>query len=248
MPTYTPPHTPSPTLSPKKSNTLHDTIYGISSPFLYTIILLFLIILFQWPRRWLLSGSPLLSLTFLLGSHHGYRVFPSIPLWSLVTSLDLIYAICSTSWLLYLFFSVACYISLFLICLYQFNLVAIFVRQKLRAALHSLHFIDDRIAFFDLPALEIDTEVDGLMVLRGITFQVSTLSFVVHGVEVGIKLSDDMELAIQCEEVVVKLFRGVEIGDCFANLKGGAYEMTFGEVKGTSEDDEGDQVFRVGTE
>jgi hypothetical protein len=41
------------------------------------------------------------------------------------------------------------------------------------------------------------------MVLRGITFSLSTLSFVVHGVEVGIKLSDDMELAIQSEMVKV---------------------------------------------
>jgi len=60
-----------------------------------------------------------------------------------------------------------------------------------------LHLIDDKIAFSDIPALEIDTDVDGLFVMRGIAFSLSTLSFVVHGVEVGIKLSDDMELAIQ---------------------------------------------------
>lgn len=64
------------------------------------------------------------------------------------------------------------------------------VKRGLRAALKQLHFIDDKIAFFDIPALEIDTNVDGLMMLRGITFSLSTLSFVVHGVEVGIKLSD----------------------------------------------------------
>jgi hypothetical protein len=113
--------------------------------------------------------------------------------------------------------------------------------------LKQLHFIDDKIAFFDIPALEIDTEVDGLMVLRGITFSLSTLSFVVHGVEVGIKLSDDMELVIQSERVSVKLFRGIEIEDCYANLKGGTYEMTFGEMEGKSEDENGDQVFVEGT-
>jgi hypothetical protein len=85
------------------------------------------------------------------------------------------------------------------------------------------------------------------MVLRGITFSLSSLSFVVHGVEVGIKLSDDMELAIQCEMVKIKLFRGIEIGDCFANLKGGQYEMTFGHLEGSTKDADGDAVFVEGT-
>ncbi|KAJ4421171.1 hypothetical protein N0V82_003936 [Gnomoniopsis sp. IMI 355080] len=116
-------------------------------------------------------------------------------------------------------------------------------RRLLRRLLRQLHFIDDKIAFFNIPALEIDTDVDGLMVLRGITFSLSTLSFVVHGVEVGIKLSDDMELAIQTEEVRVKLFRSIEIGDCFANLKGGEQEMTFKKLEGNSKDAVGDAVF-----
>jgi hypothetical protein len=109
--------------------------------------------------------------------------------------------------------------------------------------LKQLHFIDDKIAFFDIPALEIDTDVDGLMVLRGITFSLSTLSFVVHGVEVGIKLSDDMELAIQTERVTVALFRSIDIGDCFANLKGGEFEMTFGSLEKKTTDSDGDEVF-----
>lgn len=117
------------------------------------------------------------------------------------------------------------------------------VRRGLRRILKDLQFIDDKIAFFDIPALEIDTEVDGLMVLRGITFSLSTLSFVVHGVEVGIKLSDGMELAIQSERVEVRLFRGIDIGDCFANLKGGEYGMAFGTLEGKTKDPEGDAVF-----
>lgn len=120
-------------------------------------------------------------------------------------------------------------------------------RRALRALLKHLHFIDDKIAFFNIPALEIDTDVDGLMVLRGVTFSLSNLSFVVHGVEVGIKLSDDMELAIQTEEVTVRLFRGIDIGDCYANLKGGEFEMTFGGLEGKSKDADGDAVFVEGT-
>ncbi|KAF4627542.1 hypothetical protein G7Y89_g10611 [Cudoniella acicularis] len=118
-----------------------------------------------------------------------------------------------------------------------------FVRTRLRNLLKELQFIDDKIAFFNIPALEIDTEVNNLIVLRGITFSLSSLSFVVHGVEVGIKLSNDMELAIQTEEVTVKLFRKTEIGDCFVNLKGGQYEMTFGKVTSGSHDADGDAVF-----
>lgn len=113
--------------------------------------------------------------------------------------------------------------------------------------LQELQFIDDKVAFFNIPALEIDTDVDGLMVLRGVTFSLSTLSFVVHGVEVGIKLSDDMELAIQTEEVTVNLFRGITVGDCYANLKGGEYEMTFGKIASESHDLAGDAVFIEGT-
>lgn len=134
-----------------------------------------------------------------------------------------------------------------LVSVCQFDTVAFQVRKTARQILRQLHFIDDKIAFFDIPALEIDTEVDGLMVLRGITFSLSTLSFVVHGVEVGIKLSDDMELAISTERVEVKLFRSIEISDCFANLKGGEFEMTFGRLERKSRDADGDQVFVEGT-
>lgn len=134
-----------------------------------------------------------------------------------------------------------------LVSVCQFRSVARHVRKGARSLLKQLHFIDDKVAFFDIPALEIDTDVDGLMVLRGITFSLSTLSFVVHGVEVGIKLSDDMELAISTERVDVRLFRGIDIGDCFANLKGGEFEMTFAKLEGKTEDVDGEQVFVEGT-
>ena len=190
-----------------------------------------------------MSGAPLLQYFFLVGDANGCRVLPAFQLWPLLSTFNLLYSISSTSWLLYWVFTSLCYPAIFLVCLFQFSIVSDFARRNLRALLKELHFLDDKIAFFNIPALEIDTEVDGLMVLRGITFSLSTLSFVVHGVEVGIKLSDDMELAIQTEEVVVKLFRGIEIGDCFANLKGGEFEMTFGALEGKSKDAEGEAMF-----
>jgi hypothetical protein len=47
----------------------------------------------------------------------------------------------------------------------------------------------------------------------------------------GIKLTKDIELAICVDQVTVSLFRRIEIGDVFANVKGGQFEMTFGEVE-----------------
>ena len=56
-----------------------------------------------------------------------------------------------------------------MVCLFQFAAIGNFVRKNLRNVLKQLHFIDDEIAFFDIPALEIDTDVDVLFVVRGVT-------------------------------------------------------------------------------
>lgn len=63
--------------------------------------------------------------------------------------------------------------------------------------LKQLQFVQDKVAFFGLPALEIDVDVAGLMVIRGITIHLSSLTIVAHGIELGIKLTDDMEIAFQ---------------------------------------------------
>lgn len=74
------------------------------------------------------------------------------------------------------------------------------------------------------------------------TISLSSLTLVAHGIELGIKLSDDMELAAHCDKVTVKFFRKIEIGDVYANLKGGAYEMTFGSLAPATDDAEGDAL------
>lgn len=214
-----------------------------SSPILFAAFTFLLCTTWLWPRRWVLSGTPVLQLLLHIGEARERRVLKSVHLWPILSTLNLTYAVLSTSWLLYWVFTLLCYITIVFVSLFQFDLASNVARRLLRRLLRQLHFIDDKIAFFNIPALEIDTDVDGLMVLRGISFSLSTLSFVVHGVEVGIKLSDDMELAIQTEEVRVKLFRGITIGDCFANLKGGELEMTFNKLERGSKDADGDAVF-----
>jgi hypothetical protein len=193
--------------------------FGLSTPLLYSAAVTLLVSLYEWPRRWVFSGSPILTLFVLIGAAKGYRVLPFIPLWSLITTVNLVYAVASTSWLLYGIFAAACYPAICLTCLFQFKVVADVVRRILRLILKQLHFVNDKVAFFDIPALEIDTDVAGLMVIRGLDISLSTLTIVAHGIEVGIKLSSDLELAIQTERVTIPLFRRIQISDCMANIK-----------------------------
>ncbi|CAO2649079.1 Nn.00g100280.m01.CDS01 [Neocucurbitaria sp. VM-36] len=185
----------------------------------------------SWPLRWAISGAPVLVYTILLGESYGHRILPFIPVWTIFATVNLVYAVCSTSWLLYWVFWVFCWPAILVVCLFQFDAPASLARRTLRKTfLRQLHFINDQIAFFDLPALEIDTEVKGLFVIRGVTLSLSTMTLVAHGIEAGIKLSDDIELAIQTDKVVVPLFREITVDDVFANVKGGDWEVTFGDV------------------
>ncbi|WVF65286.1 hypothetical protein IAT40_000010 [Kwoniella sp. CBS 6097] len=196
----------------------------------------------HWPLRWLISGTPILTFFILLGASKGHRILPIVPLYTLLVSLNLAYAVAATSWLLYGVLTATIYPSIFLTCLFQFDYVARKVRRSLRKFVSQLQFVHDTIALFDIPALEIDVDVDGLMVVRGLTISLSSLTVVAHGIEVGIKLADDMELAISTERVTISLFRRIEISDCFANIKGGSHEMTFGELEETEKDEDGDAV------
>lgn len=222
-------------------------LFGLTTANFFGLAAGLSVALYEWPRWWLLSGTPILTYLILLGASKGYRIVPFIPLWTLLIGLNFTYSIAATSWLLWRFFSISCYPTIFLSCLFQFQEVADFVRHRLRSLLKDLHFVNDKIAFFDIPALEIDTEVDGLFVVRGITFELSSLTITVHGVEVGIKLTDDMELALAVEKVKIPLFRKIDIGDVYANLKGGEYEMQFGNLAERTEDAEGDAVMNTDT-
>jgi hypothetical protein len=158
---------------------------GLGLPVILTACVVLLGAAADWARRWILSGAAMHSLLVLYGYGYGSRVFPDIPLWTLLTSFNLLYAVCSTSWLLYGCFTVLCYPALLLTCLLQFETAAKIARKYLRLLLKQLHFTRDKIALFNLPALEIDTDVDGLFVIRGVTISLSTLTIVAHGIELG---------------------------------------------------------------
>jgi len=186
----------------------------------------------SWPLRWTISGAPVLVYSVLLGEAYGHRILPFVPVWTIFATVNLLYAVSSTSWLLYWVFAATCWPAIMIACLFQFDAPGGLARRFLRNTfLRDLHFINDQIAFFDLPALEIDTEVKGLFVIRGATLSLSTMTLVVHGVEAGIKLADDIELAIQTDRVVVPLFREITVDDIYANVKGGEWEVNFGNVE-----------------
>ncbi|KAF1920223.1 hypothetical protein BDU57DRAFT_534022 [Ampelomyces quisqualis] len=197
----------------------------------------------SWPARWIISGAPILVYAILLGEAYGHRILPFVPVWTIFATVNLVYVVSSTSWLLYWVFAICCWPVTLVACLFQFDAPGSLARRLLRKTfLRDLHFINDQVAFFDLPALEIDTEVKGLFVVRGVTLSLSTMTLVAHGVEAGIKLSDDIELAIQTDKVVVPLFRECHVDDIYANVKGGDWEVTFGSVaygqpEPTSDDD-----------
>ncbi|CAD6439820.1 e7fdd15e-8288-412d-9e4e-1ad462be898c [Sclerotinia trifoliorum] len=259
-------------LNARNDSLYHNSVYLISSPYLYLLLILGLCIPCRWPVYWLISGAPILEAVLLAGAagersggcekkiggnlgmgsqepESSYtesaactRILPGVPLWPLTTTLDLTYCICRTSWLFYYLFTVTCWSSIPIICLFQFPIAGQLLRKQLRKILLSktwgLQFIDDRIGIFDIPGLEIDTKVDGLVVVRGVTLILSEMSLTVHGVEVVLKLmvgegkdGEIIDVGIGCEEVVVRLGRGIEVGDCFVSVKRGERGMGFKDVR-----------------
>lgn len=122
-----------------------------SWPALFAAIAVLQLALFQWPWRWLWSGTPILTLALLQGEANGNRVLPFAHIWPLFTTLNLVYAVASTSWLLYWVFAAACYLAIYLTCLFQFTPVSNVTRRIMRVLIKQLHFIDDKIALFDIP-------------------------------------------------------------------------------------------------
>jgi hypothetical protein len=68
-----------------------------------------------------------------------------------------------------------------------------------------------------------------------------------HGTELGIKLSGDLEIAIQTEMLTVALLRSIEVGGVHGSIKGGEYEMTFRKLKESTRDADKDLVMPIET-
>ncbi|KAK5116674.1 hypothetical protein LTR62_007348 [Meristemomyces frigidus] len=220
-----------------RTSTEKQTPGGLATPMVWTAVAVVLVAATQWARRWLVSGAAVESLLLLYGYGMGTRIFPDVPIWSLLALFNLAYAVCSTSWLFWALFTAACYPIVALTCMLQFKVVSEAARKNLRRLLKELHFTRDKIALFNLPALEIDTDVDGLFVIRGVTISLSSLTIVAHGIELGLKIGDGIEFAACCDRVHIALFRKVEVSHVYGSIKGGKPELFFGDL-----DEEGDRA------
>ncbi|ORX36154.1 hypothetical protein BD324DRAFT_630401 [Kockovaella imperatae] len=174
-----------------------------------------------WVVRWTSSGAAILSIMILFGSANGYRVLPFVPLYALLATFNLAYSIAATSWILWWLFAIMCYPTILVVSVLQFDFMATFLRRSLRFVLKELSFVKDMVALFNVPGLAIDVDVVGLMAIRGLTLQLSSLTVIAHDVEVGIKLTDELEISIVTDRVEIHLLRDIIIGDCYANVKEG---------------------------
>lgn len=135
----------------------------------------------SWVRSWLTSGCAAESLLLIAGpAEHG-----SVPRFALLAALNVAWLLASTSWLFHIAFATACWPLVVVTCIVQYATASSFTRGRLRAWQKRLHFYKDKIAFFDLPSLVIDTYLDGLVNVRGLTFNILDLSVELHGIEVG---------------------------------------------------------------
>jgi hypothetical protein len=142
---------------------------------------LLLAVITTWVHGWLTSGCAVQSLLLLTGPAEHWTVSR----YTLLAGLNAAYFLASTSWLFHLAFAAVCWPLVVVTCIVQYATVSSFTRNRLRSWLKLMHFYRDKVAFFYLPSLVIDTELDGLVTIRGITFSILDLTIELHGIEVG---------------------------------------------------------------
>ncbi len=150
-----------------------------------TILVALLVTTQPWSRRWFYSGALAESLLLLYDLTAQRRLLEDVSPWILLSLLNVAYAFAASTWMTYLSFSAACWLSVAVTMLCQFCSISSFARHRLRSVLKKQLFFRDRVALFDLPALALDVGVSGLVVVRGLTLSFATLTIEAHGVELG---------------------------------------------------------------
>lgn len=132
----------------------------------------------KWTNKWVWSGAAIETALIIISAQGS-----SIRL--RLAFLNLAFLVFSSSWVLLPFFSTACYGIAVVQCITSFPIVSSGSRRLLRKALPSVCFFEDKIAVFDIPALQIDTEVNGLFVVRGLTISLLDFRIEAQGIELG---------------------------------------------------------------
>lgn len=140
-----------------------------------------LAVIVSWIRSWLISGAALESFLLLTGPEQHW----SVSRYSLLAGLNTAYVLASTSWLFHLAFATLCWPLVAITCIVQYAAVSSFTRGRLRWLLKIVHFYRDKVAFFGLPSLVIDKDLDGMMTIRGVTLNMLDVSIELHGIEIG---------------------------------------------------------------
>jgi hypothetical protein len=186
----------------------------------------------DWARSWLFSGC--LAETWLLLS--GPLLQSNVPPWVLVFCLNALYAVASTSWLLHIIFTIACWPLVLVTSIAQYALISSFTRGRLRWLLHQMHFHRDKVAFFSFPVLIIDTGISGFVALHGVTASLLTLSIEFHSIDFGkctpssfqrhrltllvaLNIGKGHEIHVHTDSLEIRLFRRIAIGEIYAAHK-----------------------------
>lgn len=163
--------------------TIYDIIEspGLTQSLRNTWTSLLLALIASWVGGWLTSGCAVESFLLLAGPAQHW----SVSRYTLLAALNTAYFLASTSWLFHLVFAAVCWPLVVLTCIIQYAVVSSFTRNRLRKWLKLVHFYRDKVAFFNLPSMVIDTDLDGLVTIRGVTFSILDLTIELHGIEIG---------------------------------------------------------------
>ncbi|KAK4888988.1 hypothetical protein LTR27_012164 [Elasticomyces elasticus] len=184
----------------------------------------------SWATKWLYSGGAMLSQLIIYGGVTGAPAFSKTPPWTTLATLNLIYAVTSTSWLQYRVFTAICWpcvvTTFFLVSTPASNLLKTIARRLFTQA----HFIKNEIAGFDLPALYLDVGLEGLLTIRGWTFSLSTFTVEVHGIEAAYNLTEKMHVAVYCDNILIRIGRSVDIESIYGVLKRERFRIELGDL------------------
>ncbi|KAF3294398.1 hypothetical protein TWF132_003387 [Orbilia oligospora] len=198
-----------------------EGFFGLSTPIFSLAFSIYTLFAFpEWSKRWWISGVPLLCFLILYGASisklpntHPTQRLPY------VVGILIVYLIFSTSWLAHYALTIITWPVVAILATANFTFLQTVVRRSMRRLGRDMHYFQNKIACFDLPALDIDVRANGMMVIEGLTFTVSTFTLEAHSIEVVLKVDDGLEVCLRAEKAIARLGRCVEIGDVYVALK-----------------------------
>ncbi|BFZ54071.1 hypothetical protein PYCC9005_001102 [Savitreella phatthalungensis] len=194
-------------------------MWGLPFPYFFMLMSSVCLVLWGWAAAYFKSGAPFLCFALLLGKP-GMLLGSPFAVFSSLFGVNITFALFQTSWLFYGFFCVVCWPATFVILLLRNRWLQVRFRNVLRRILRDFILLDDRVAFFDIPLIEVDDgDVPVVLNIRGVTWTLSTMTFRVHAVEIGVQINKDIALSFSTDKFILRLFRSIEVGEVFCNVR-----------------------------